>query len=45
MSFIVQNVSLAFYGVNFHSVPSFIPRTEAIGIGDITYSWNKLSRS
>ena len=43
MSFIVQNVSLAFYGVNFHSVPSFIPRTEAIGIGDITYSWNKLS--
>ena len=43
MSFIIQNVSLAFYGVNFHSVPSFIPRTEAIGIGDITYSWNKLS--
>jgi branched-chain amino acid transport system permease protein len=43
MSFIIQNISLAFYGVNFHSVPSFIPRTEAIGIGDITYSWNKLS--
>jgi branched-chain amino acid transport system permease protein len=43
MSFIVQNVSLAFYGVEFHSVPSFIPRTEAIGIGDITYSWNKLA--
>jgi branched-chain amino acid transport system permease protein len=43
MSFIIQNVSLALYGVNFHSVPSFIPRSEAIGIGDITYSWNKLS--
>jgi branched-chain amino acid transport system permease protein len=43
MSFIIQNISLAFYGVNFHSVPSFIPRTEVIGIGDITYSWNKLS--
>jgi branched-chain amino acid transport system permease protein len=43
MSFIIQNVSLAFYGVNFHSVPSFIPRTEAIGIGDVTYSWSKLS--
>jgi branched-chain amino acid transport system permease protein len=41
MSFIVQNVSLALYGVNFHSVPNFIPRSEAIGIGDITYSWNK----
>jgi branched-chain amino acid transport system permease protein len=43
MSFIIQNISLAFYGVSFHSVPSFIPRTEAIGIGDVTYSWNKLS--
>lgn len=43
MSFIIQNVSLALYDVNFRSVPSFIPRTEAIGIGDITYSWNKLA--
>ncbi|HEY8103203.1 MAG TPA: branched-chain amino acid ABC transporter permease [Gaiellaceae bacterium] len=43
MSFIVQNISLALYGVNFHSVPSFIPRTEAIGIGEVTYSWNKAS--
>ena len=43
MSFIVQNISLALYDVNFRSVPSFIPRSEAIGIGDITYSWNKLA--
>ena len=43
MSFIVQNVSLAIYNVNFRSVPSFIPRSEAIGIGDVTYSWNKLA--
>ncbi len=43
MSFIVQNISLALYDVNFRSVPSFIPRTEAIGLGDITYSWNKLA--
>jgi branched-chain amino acid transport system permease protein len=43
MSFIVQNISLAIYGVGFHSIPNFIPRTEAIGIGDITYSWNKLA--
>ena len=43
MSFIVQNISLAFYGVGFYSIPSFIPRSEAIGIGDITYSWNKLA--
>jgi branched-chain amino acid transport system permease protein len=43
MSFIVQNVSLAIYGVNFRSIPSFIPRSEAIGFGDVTYSWNKLA--
>jgi branched-chain amino acid transport system permease protein len=43
MSFIVQNISLAFYGVGFYSIPSFIPRSEAIGIGEITYSWNKLA--
>ena len=43
MSFIVQNVSLALYDVNFRSIPSFIPRTEAIGLGEITYSWNKLA--
>jgi branched-chain amino acid transport system permease protein len=43
MSFIVQNISLALYDVNFRSVPSFIPRSEAIGIGNVTYSWNKLA--
>ena len=43
MSFIVQNISLAIYDVNFRSVPSFIPPSEAIGIGDVTYSWNKLA--
>ena len=43
MSFIIQNISLYFYDVNFRSIPSFIPRSEAIGLGDITYSWNKLA--
>jgi branched-chain amino acid transport system permease protein len=43
MSFIVQNISLALYDVNFRSIPSFIPRSEAIGIGNVTYSWNKLA--
>jgi branched-chain amino acid transport system permease protein len=43
MSFIVQNISLAIYDVQFRSVPSFIPRSEAIGIGQVTYSWNKLA--
>ena len=43
MSFIVQNVSLALYGVNYRAVPSFIPRTDAIHIGGVTYSWSKAS--
>ena len=43
MSFIVQNVSLAMYDVNYRSVPSFIPRSEAFSIAGISYSWNKLA--
>jgi len=43
MSFIVQNVSLAIYDVNFRSVPSFIPRSEAFALAGISYSWNKLA--
>ena len=43
VSFIVQNVSLALYGVNFRVVPNFIPRTDAVHIGDITIQWNKLA--
>ena len=43
VSFIVQNVALAFYGVNYRSVPNFIPRTNVISIGGITYQWNKLA--
>src|ERR687898_3187137 len=43
MSFIVQNISLAIYDVNFRSVPSFIPRSEAFAVAGISYSWNKLA--
>jgi branched-chain amino acid transport system permease protein len=42
VSFIVQNISLALYGVDFESVPNFIPRTEAISIGDVVIQWNKI---
>jgi branched-chain amino acid transport system permease protein len=42
MSFIVQNISLAIYGVDFESVPNFIPRTNAITIGGIAIQWNKI---
>jgi len=43
MSFIVQNVALALYGVDFESVPNFIPRTAAIDIGGVVIQWNKLA--
>ena len=43
MSFIVQNIGLALYGVNYQTVPSFIPRSDIISIGDISYSWSKAS--
>ncbi|MEO5634549.1 branched-chain amino acid ABC transporter permease [Gaiella sp.] len=43
VSFIVQNIGLAVYGVNYRTVPNFIPRTDVISIGDISYSWSKAS--
>ena len=43
MSFIINNIGLAIYGVNYKTVPNFIPRTDLIHIGDVTYSWSKAS--
>jgi branched-chain amino acid transport system permease protein len=43
VSFIVQNVALAFYGVDYRSVPDFIPTSDVISIGGITYTWKKLT--
>ena len=43
MSFIVQNIALAFYGVDYRSVPNFIPTTDVIDIGGITYTWKKMT--
>jgi branched-chain amino acid transport system permease protein len=43
MSFIVQNISLAIYDVNFRSAPELIPETPAFTIGEVSLSWNKLS--
>ena len=42
VSFILQNIALGIYDVQFKSVPNFIPRTDAITIGDISISWNKV---
>jgi branched-chain amino acid transport system permease protein len=43
VSFIVQNVSLALYGVDFESVPNFIPRTDAVTIGGVAFQWDNIA--
>jgi branched-chain amino acid transport system permease protein len=43
MSFIVQNVALAIYNVNYRRVPELIPRTDVFSIGGVHYQWNKFS--
>jgi branched-chain amino acid transport system permease protein len=40
MSFIVQNISLAIYDVNFRSVPPLIPGSNFITIGGVHYAWD-----
>jgi branched-chain amino acid transport system permease protein len=39
MSFIVQNVSLALYGVDYESGSELIPQGAAITIGDVEITW------
>jgi branched-chain amino acid transport system permease protein len=42
MSFIIQNVALYFYDVNFRGAQELIPRSNVFTIGDVSYQWNKL---
>jgi branched-chain amino acid transport system permease protein len=42
MSFIIQNVGLAIYGVNAKDVPPLIPNSDVFTIGGVSYQWNKL---
>jgi branched-chain amino acid transport system permease protein len=43
MSFIVQNIALAIYGVNFRSAPNLIPSRPAFTLGEVSLGWNKLT--
>jgi branched-chain amino acid transport system permease protein len=43
MSFIVQNISLIIYDVNYRSAPELIPSSSAFSIGDVSIAWNKLT--
>jgi branched-chain amino acid transport system permease protein len=42
MSFILQDVGLAWKGPNYVTAPDVLPRTEVFSIGGVTYTWNKL---
>jgi branched-chain amino acid transport system permease protein len=42
MSFILQNIGLAWKGTNFVSVPNILPQSQVFSIGGVTYTWNKL---
>ena len=42
MSFIVQNISLAFYGERAIDVPDLLPRSVFLSIGGVNYQWDKL---
>jgi branched-chain amino acid transport system permease protein len=42
MSFIVQNISLAIYDVNYRSAPPLLSAEPAFTIGGVSMSWNKL---
>lgn len=39
MSFIVQNVSLAIYGVDYESASDIIPQGAALDLGDVRITW------
>ncbi len=41
MSFIVQNISLAIYDVNAHSIPPLISNSYVFEIGGVHYSWDQ----
>jgi branched-chain amino acid transport system permease protein len=43
VSFIVQNVALGLYGVDFESASDLLPRSNVFAVGDVGYQWNKFS--
>jgi branched-chain amino acid transport system permease protein len=43
MSFILQDVGLVKWGVEYQTVDPLIPNSVAFSIGDVAFQWNKLS--
>ncbi len=42
MSFILQDVALAWKGPEYVSLPAILPRSQVLHIGGVSYTWNKL---
>jgi branched-chain amino acid transport system permease protein len=42
MSFILQNVGLAWKGANYVPIPNILPRSDVFSVGTADYQWNKL---
>ncbi|MFL5934353.1 MAG: branched-chain amino acid ABC transporter permease [Gaiellaceae bacterium] len=42
MSFIIQNISLAVFDVNFRSIPSLISHNDVFHVGGVHYTWEAL---
>jgi branched-chain amino acid transport system permease protein len=42
MSFILQDVALAWKGPEYVSLPAILPTTEVFHLGGVVYTWNKL---
>jgi branched-chain amino acid transport system permease protein len=43
LSFIIQNVALALYGVDFESASDLLPRSNVFVVGEVGYQWNKFT--
>ncbi len=43
MSFILQDIGLIHWGVEYTSIPKLIPSTPAFSIGGVDFGWDKLS--
>ena len=43
MSFLLQNIGLVFWGVNYTSVPRLVPNSVAFSIGPVDFQWNKIA--
>jgi branched-chain amino acid transport system permease protein len=43
MSFIVQNIALGIYDVNYRSAPDLLPSSPVFTIGEVSLGWDKLT--